>query len=152
LRLVAGEPFDVTEELRRLCRLPVFADGRLVRELPTLRVRRAARRPRSRLGFAVPDQWRLSVTVYPSIHREDIEETLLHELVHLHVGIEPGRRRWHGPRFKETLRQAMAEAYGVHGIDPPSACHGAYAEALTRLRVEQAARERGDQLQLPIAA
>ena len=39
----------------------------------------------------------------------------------LHVGIEPGRRRWHGPRFKEILRQAMAEAYGVHGIDPPSA-------------------------------
>ena len=149
---MAGAPFDVTEELRRLCRLAVFADGRLARELPTLRVRRAARRPRSRLGFAVPDQWRLSVTVYPSIRRADFEETLLHELVHLHVGIEPGRRRWHGPRFKDTMRQAMAEAYGVHGIDPPSACHGAYAEALTRLRAEQAARGRGDQLQLPIAA
>jgi len=85
--------------------------------------------------------------------RGDVKETLLHELVHLHVGFEHGRRRWHGPRFKRTLHQAMAEAYGVHGINPPNACHGAYAEELTRLRVEQAnADSGGDQLRLPIAA
>src|SRR6266446_2790091 len=123
-------PFNLSEELRRLCQLPVFADGRLARELPALKVRRAARRPRSRLGFAVPGQWRLSVTVYPWIRRGDVEETLLHELVHLHVGTQRGAHRWHGPRFKRTLCRAMAEAYGVSGIEPPNACHGAYAEEL----------------------
>jgi hypothetical protein len=132
---VSDPHFDLVEELRRLCRLPVFAGGRLAREVPALKLRRATRRPRSHLGFAVPNQWRLSVTVYPSVRRGDLEETLLHELVHLHVGFEPGRRRrWHGPAFKRTLRQAMAEAYGVEGIDPTNARHGAYADELTRLR------------------
>src|SRR5262245_51322226 len=135
--------------MRRLCRLPVFAGGRLARELPALKVRRATRRPRSHLGFAVLDQWRLSVTVYPSIRRGGIEETLLHELVHLHVGFEPGpRRRWHGGSFKRTLKQAMEEAYGVRGIDSPSARHGAYADALSRMRAARVPQ----QLQLPLAA
>jgi hypothetical protein len=150
---VDAHQFDFAEELARLCGLPVFAEGRLARDPPALRVRRAARRPRSRLGFAVLDQWRLSVTVYPSVRRGDIEETLLHELVHLHVGIEPGRRRFHGPRFKRTLQRAMAEAYGVQGVDPPNVCHGVYADELTRLRAERAAAaSRGEQLRLPIAA
>jgi hypothetical protein len=131
---VPDDRLDLGEELRRLCRLPVFADGRLARELPALKVRRASRRPRSRLGFAIPGEWRLSVTIYPSVRRGDIEETLLHELVHLHVGREPGGWRWHGPLFKRSLRRAMAEAYGVHGVEPPNACHGAYAEELERLR------------------
>jgi hypothetical protein len=131
---VPGEPLNLSEELRRLCRLPVFADGRLARELPGLKVRRASRRPRSRLGFAVPAEWRISVTVYPSARLGDVEETLLHELVHLHVGLEPGGRRWHGPLFKRTLERAMAEAYGVRGVRPPHSRHGVYAAELTRLR------------------
>ena len=137
--------------MERLCRLSVFADGRLAQELPALKVRRASRRPRSKLGFAVPGEWRLSVTAYPSSRRGDLEETLLHELVHLHVGVEPGGRRWHGRRFKETLRRAMAEAYGVTGVEPRNCCHGAYANELERIRAARAkAHPRGDQLRLPL--
>ena len=93
------------------------------------------------------------MTVYPSIRQGDVEETLLHELVHLHVGVEPGRRRWHGQRFKRTLQRAMAEAYGVTLVQPPNACHGVYAAELERVRTERATTNAGgDQLELPIAA
>ena len=66
---------------------------------PELKVRRAAARP-NRLGFAVPGEWRLSVTAYPGIRPGDALETLLHELVHLHVGRRPGAHAWHGRVFK----------------------------------------------------
>ena len=70
--------------MARLSALPALGgpDGPLVDRRPELAVRRASKRPRSRLGFAVPEEHRLSVTVYPGIRRGDIEETLLHELVH----------------------------------------------------------------------
>ena len=91
------------------------------------------------------------MTAYPGIRPGDLRETLLHELVHLHCGSEPGHRRWHGPAFRETLRRAMEEAYGVEGIAPSSALHGAYAEALEALRATRAGG-RGTQLELPLAA
>jgi predicted SprT family Zn-dependent metalloprotease len=72
------------------------------------------------------------VTAYPGIRRGDIEETLLHELVHLAIGSSPGGRRWHGREFTTTLRTAMREAYGVRGVRAPNTYHGAYAEALER--------------------
>ena len=125
--LVAGVALD--EEMDRLRELPVFADGPLAERRPALKVRRARRRP-NRLGFAVPSQFRLSITAYPGIRRGDVLETLLHELVHLHVGRAKESHAWHGPTFKRTLAQAMEEAYGVDIPPPRSTLHGPYAEAI----------------------
>jgi len=108
-------------------------------------VRRARRRP-NRLGFAVPAEFRLSVTAYPGIRPGDVLETLLHELVHLHVGRQRGAHAWHGRVFKETLARAMHEAYGVGRLRPRSTRHGIYAEAI------EAQRRRGNQLELDVAA
>ncbi len=115
--------------MERLRRLPVFADGPLAKAAPQLKVRRARRRP-NRLGFAVPSQFRLSVTAYPDIRRGDVLETLLHELVHLHVGRAAEAHAWHGPTFKRTLARAMREAYGVEIPPPRATLHGPYAEAI----------------------
>ena len=108
--LVAG--IDLRRELGRLRGLPVFATGPLARSAPELKVRRARRRP-NRLGFAVPGEWRLSITDYPGIRPADALETLLHELCHLDVGRGAGAHAWHGREFKLTLAAAMTEAYGV---------------------------------------
>jgi SprT-like family protein len=129
--LVAGVALD--EEMDRLRRLPVFADGPLAEKRPQLKVRRARRRP-NRLGFAVPSQFRLSVTAYPGIRPGDVLETLLHELVHLHVGRAREARAWHGATFKATLGRAMEEAYGVAIPLPRTTLHGPYAEAIERRR------------------
>lgn len=133
---VAGVALD--QEMERLRGLPVFADGPLARSAPLLKVRRAQRRP-NRLGFAVPSEFRLSVTAYPGIRRGDVLETLLHELVHLHVGRAAEAHAWHGPTFKRTLARAMREAYGVTISQPRSTLHGAYAEAIEATRSPTAA-------------
>jgi hypothetical protein len=117
------------EEMERLRALPVFADGPLAERRPQLKVRRAARKP-NRLGFAVPTEFRLSVTAYPEIRSGDVLETLLHELVHLHVGRAREAHAWHGPTFKRTLAEAMREAYGATIAIPSSTLHGPYADAI----------------------
>jgi hypothetical protein len=116
--------------MERLRRLPAFADGPLAAARPELKVRRARRRPQ-RLGFAVPAQFRLSVTAYPGIRPGDVLETLLHELTHLHVGRAAEHHAWHGRTFKRVLAAAMQEAYGIAIPPPRSTRHGIYAEALT---------------------
>lgn len=149
---VAG--VDLRAEMERLCRLTALGgpDGALNRRPPELAVRRASKKPRSRLGFAVPEEHRLSVTAYPGIRRGDIEETLLHELVHLAVGVSPGARRWHGREFSETLRRAMEEGYGIVDARARNTYHGVYAAALERSHAREAAlAARGvhrDQLEL----
>jgi hypothetical protein len=137
---VAG--VDLRTEMDRLASLPVFGGGGgpLERRPPTLNIRRASRRPRTRLGFAIPDEWRISVTAFPGQRRGDAEETLLHELVHLFVGASPGTRRWHGHEFKTTLRRAMREGYGVGGVQVNGSYHGAYADALERRRSQAPAQ------------
>ncbi|MGN6274386.1 MAG: hypothetical protein ACTHNP_00435 [Solirubrobacterales bacterium] len=127
--LVAGVALD--EEMERLRALPAFADGALAQGPPDLKVRRARSRP-NRLGFAVPSQFRLSVTAYPGIRPGDVLETLLHELVHLHVGRAAEAHAWHGPTFKRTLARAMQEAYGITIPPPRATLHGPYAEAIER--------------------
>jgi hypothetical protein len=146
--------FDLREEMLRLCALRVFGgpDGQLAHEPPQLTVRRASRRPRQNLGFAIPDERRISVTAYPGIRRADMEETLLHELVHIAVG--RNGRSWHGAVFRQTLRRAMREGYDVTGITARGSIHGAYAEAIDARR-RRAAREQAsnpDQLALDTAA
>ena len=140
--LVAG--VDLHAEMERLRALPVFAGGELARRAPELRVRRPARRP-NRVGFAVPGEWRISVTAYPGIRPGDAREILLHELVHLHVGELPGRHRWHGRGFRLALHRAMTEAYGLDVPRPRSIHHGFYAEAIERARGPE-------QLELVLAA
>jgi hypothetical protein len=137
---VAG--VDLQTEMDRLCRLPVFGggDGPLGRRPPTLTIRRASSRPRSRLGFAIPDEWRISVTAFPGQRQGDAEETLVHELVHLFVGASPGTRRWHGREFKATMRRAMREGYGIGDVNLNSSYHGAYADALERVRSQTPAQ------------
>ncbi len=126
--------------MERLCRLPVFVDGPLATASPQLKIRRASRRP-NRLGFAVPSQFRLSVTAYPGIRPGDVLETLLHELVHLHVRRAAEAHGWHGPTFKRTLAQAMREAYGVEIPPPRATLHGPYAEAIeNRVRKNRSSR------------
>jgi hypothetical protein len=139
---VAG--IDLAREVHRLRALDVFAGGPLAASAPELRVRRASRRP-NRLGFAVPGEWRLSVTDYPGIRPGDALETLLHELVHLHVGRQAGAHAWHGSEFKRTLARAMAEAYGITEPRPRSTLHGTYAAALERRRLLS-----GSQLELAV--
>ena len=124
---VAGVALD--QEMDRLRALTVFADGPLAAAPPELKVRRASTRP-NRLGFAVPAQYRLSVTAYPEIRPGDILETLLHELTHLHVGRAEEAHGWHGRTFKLKLAQAMREAYGVSIPIPRHSRHGIYAEAI----------------------
>lgn len=149
---LVGE-LDLREELERLCRLDALGGvvGALSSRVPELAVRRARKRPSNRLGFAVPAEWRISVTAYPGAREGDLKETLLHELVHLHVGAKPGSRRWHGPEFKKALRRAMAEAYGVRGVKVANSYHGAYAEAIERQRAAVAGIHPG-QLGLDVAA
>jgi hypothetical protein len=127
--LVAGIPLD--REMDRLRTLPAFAAGPLAKRRPDLRVRRARKRP-NRLGFAVPTQFRLSVTAYPGVGPGDVLETLLHELVHLHVGRAREAHAWHGPTFKRTLAEAMREAYGLEIPIPRNTRHGVYADAIRR--------------------
>lgn len=117
--------------MTRLRGLELFAQGRLAADEPELTVRRASRKP-NRLGFAVPTEWRLSVSAYPGASHPDLLETLLHELVHLHVGAADEAHRWHGPTFKRTLASAMRDAYGVRGVRPRNVNHGAYAAAIER--------------------
>jgi hypothetical protein len=115
--------------MERLRALPAFADGPLAERRPELKVRRASTKP-NRLGFAVPTEFRLSLTAYPGIRPGDILETLLHELVHLHVGRAAEAHAWHGPTFKRVLNQAMREAYGITISIPRATLHGPYAEAI----------------------
>ncbi len=132
--------------MSRLRALPVFADGPLLSRNPELKVRRARRRP-NRLGFAVPSEFRLSVTAYPGIRGGDVLEVLLHELVHLHVGRAAEAHAWHGPTFKKTMARGMEEGYGITGLRPSSTLHGTYAEAIERTRLSG-----GMQLTIPLAA
>jgi hypothetical protein len=125
--LVAGVQLD--EETERLRALPTFADGPLAKRRPELKVRRASHKP-NRLGFAVPSEFRLSVTAYPGIRPGDVLETLLHELVHLHVGRAAEAHAWHGPTFKRTLHRGMRQAYGITTPIPRATLHGPYAEAI----------------------
>ena len=117
------------QEMTRLRGLPAFAGGPLSEREPELKVRRARRKP-NRLGFAVPSQFRLSVTAYPGIRAGDALETLAHELTHLHVGRAAEAHAWHGRTFKAVLAQVMSEAYGVSVPASRSTLHGPYAEAI----------------------
>jgi hypothetical protein len=145
---IAG--INLAEEMDRLRALPCFEGEELARRRPELRIRRASRRP-NRVGFAIPSEYRISVTAYPRIRPGDALETLLHELVHLVVGREQSRHAWHGPLFGERLRVAMRDGFGVTGVRAPASIHGAYADAIEKRRTSREQLAEG-QLQLRLAA
>lgn len=129
---VAG--IELREEMARYLRLPLFHAMR--RRPPKLTVRRRTQHP-SRLGYASP--WRNEITVcdYPGCTEHDVRETLLHEMVHILIGVEPGSRHWHGPRFHETMREAARQAWGIAPLGAQTnRYHGRYAA-----RLRQAAEE-----------
>lgn len=139
---VAG--VDLRGEFERLCGLDVFAGGPLAAKAPELKVRRSRTHP-NRLGFAIPSEYRISVTVYPGIRPGAVLETLLHELVHLHVGRQEEAHAWHGREFKRALSTAMKQAYGITGVRPANTRHGVWAEAIERRRMRS-----GSQLELEL--
>lgn len=116
-RYIVGDT-DVRPIMRKMCRLPVFggSKGRLVRRPPELHIRRATYGA-SIVGRAWPWRNRIQVTVYKdqkSFSRSD-EDTLLHELVHIHCGYDPSdTAHWHGAEFHKTFRQAHFEYFGEH--------------------------------------
>lgn len=100
------------------------------------------------MGFAVIDEHRISVTAFPGVKRGDLAETLLHELVHVFVGVAPGSHRYHGREFKAALEAAMREAYGLGPLRPSHSLHGVYAEAI-EARASAVEAQADGQLRLP---
>lgn len=107
--MVAG--VDLAEHLDRFSRLEAFGGDqcRLVDRPCALRIRRATRRPRSRLAFACYTRHLIHVTAYPGQRTADALETLLHEVVHL-ASLD---NRRHDRHFKDLLAAASLEAFGV---------------------------------------
>jgi hypothetical protein len=58
---------------------------------------------------------------------------------------------WHGRTFKATLARAMEEAYGVSGVATRSTLHGAYAEAIERLRAKRERAAEAAQMELDLS-
>lgn len=124
------EGHDLNEELTRLCRLRVFggSTGRLARRRPRFDVAIFKRAPRTTFGVAWPDEWRFKLNRYPGQDWADVRETMVHELVHLHVG--SGCERPHDESFRSLMRRAFMEAYGPNVAAPPNRYHGHYARVL----------------------
>lgn len=108
---------------------------------PSLKIRHANLAPRSRLAFAQPAQNRISVTVYPGIKLVDIQETVLHELVHIFIGrYLICNEKPHGPLFHKVLEAAFVEAFPKavkHLKGQMRASLGRYSQALHYLQLEE---------------
>jgi len=126
---------DLRDEFKRLTRLRVLGGktGRLFRHPPEFVISRRTQYPASRLGYAEPWRNRITVATYPGQTLADARETLVHELVHIVVGSEPGSVHWHGPKFRQTMTAAFKEAYKVLPIGLETNSYGGgYAAALRR--------------------
>lgn len=106
---------DLRAELKRFCRLPVFAGGFpgarwKPGKLPPLRVRWGAD-PRKKhvSGHAKTYASCIVMTVNPKSTLADVLETLLHELVHVSL---PGHF-WHNETFLLRLARAAREAWTI---------------------------------------
>ena len=78
----------------------------------------------------MPDQFRISVTAYPGIRQGDLLETCSTSWSTSTSAAGRAAHAWHERMFKQTLRQAMREAYGIGDLQPPSTRHGVYAAAI----------------------
>lgn len=110
---------NLMDKLVEFTRLPVFADleggSNVRRHVPRLTLRRCSARPRTRLGFCRYGMLaQISVNVWDGVTTTSLLETLLHELVHAHVGRTSSRSACHhGTRFKTVFRLASEQAFGV---------------------------------------
>src|SRR5208337_717313 len=138
------EGVNLHDKLVEFTKLPVFATpdgGSNVRKyLPTLTLRRRSKRPLSRLGFCrYGVRAQISVSVWAGVTTTSLLETLLHEVVHAHVGrTSSSSACHHGTKFKSVFRLASEQAFGVRPR-LETRFHG----EVTKL-VEQAAAEAAD--------
>lgn len=133
------EGIDLRDEMGCLLRLKAWKgkfgapgpDGGF-HNSPELVISRRTKYP-TRLGYAEPWRWRITIATYPGQTLADARETLVHELTHLVVGHQPGSRAWHGPEFKKTMLAAFKQAYKVGPVGiPDNIYHGRYAAALKK--------------------
>lgn len=129
------EGVDLRKEMDKLLKLRVFGgrQGRLFRNPPELVISRRTQYPSSQLGYAeMHGSWghyRITVATYPGQTLADARETLVHELVHVAVGLNHG----HDATFRETMTKAFREAYKVLPVGVAhNRYHGRYAAALMR--------------------
>ena len=124
---------DLRDEMAKLLKLRAwrvrYKSG--IGKTPELVISRRTKPPLSRMGYAEPWRWRITIATYPGQTLADARETLVHELTHLVIGEEPGSRNWHGPEFKKMMLAAFKEAYKVGPVGiPDNVYHGRYAAAL----------------------
>ena len=141
------EGVDLRVEYKKLLKLRTFKKGFFAKDrndkwvlaAPELRISRRTQYPSSQLGFAEQIGWgqhRITVATYPGQTLADARETLVHEIVHVFVGLEHG----HDARFREVMTKAFKEAYKVLPVGVAhNRYHGRYAEALMRKEKAQAA-------------
>lgn len=141
------EGVDLRVEYKKLLKLKTFKKGFFVKDrndkwvlaAPELRISRRTSYPSSQLGFAEEIGWgqhRITIATYPGQTLADARETLVHEIVHVFVGLHHG----HDARFREVMTKAFKDAYKVLPVGVAhNRYHGRYAEAL--MRKEKAERE-----------
>lgn len=108
---------DLREVMARCLRLPLLRELGSDRVKPTLVVRRSKRS--GLRGRATYSTQRISITVpaplgrVPPWPREEVEELVLHEVVHLVVDVDRRSRRLehHGPAFRAALLGAAFEMW-----------------------------------------
>ena len=134
------EGVDLRVEYKKLLKLRTFGtsffardrNGNLELAAPELVISRRTSYPLSQLGYAQQIGWgqhRITIATYPGQTLADARETLVHELVHVYVGLEHG----HDARFREAMTKAFKEAYKVLPVGVAhNRYHGRYAEALLR--------------------
>jgi hypothetical protein len=125
------EGVDLRIEMAKLIKLRAFGgkNGRLYRRPPTFTINRRTQMPLSQFGLAYPAENRFIVATWPGISLADARETLVHELVHIHLGPDEG----HGPNFTRLMTAAFREAYKVLPVGVrDNRYHGRYAAALKR--------------------
>lgn len=129
------EGVDLRDEMKKLLKLKAwkthYRNG--IGRIPELVISRRTTPPRSRMGYAEPGRWRITVVTYPGQSLADARETLVHELTHLVVGERHDDGKWHGPMFRKTMTAAFREAYKVAPAGlPGNVYHGRYAAALRK--------------------
>lgn len=123
---------DLKAEMRRLVKLRTFggSQGRMAKRPPELHVRQCQRKPSSVYGRAWWHENRISVSTWPGQSLHDLQETLLHELVHIYTRTDEVGKA-HGDKFFETMDKAFMEAYGLRPKGFRfNRYHGRYAAAL----------------------
>lgn len=102
---------NLRDAVKQAWQLPVAREWRERNNRPSSPPRITVRRTKQtlwrRLGFAVPWEHRISVTVFPGCTATHVIDVLLHEVVHILLG--KTKDGWHGPAFEATLKTLERE-------------------------------------------